>query len=91
MDRNGFFGQYATLMYPSASAAEVAEALENLNKSEIAIERVWGESSIHEMWGDPFSAANLKRTADHQDDFREARRMAESSQANIYRSDEGWS
>jgi hexosaminidase len=85
MDRNGFFGQYATLMYPSASAAEVAEALENLNKSEIAIERVWGESSIHEMWGDPFSAANLKRTADHQDDFREARRMAESSQANIYR------
>ncbi|HLM98472.1 MAG TPA: hypothetical protein VK335_04285 [Bryobacteraceae bacterium] len=64
-------------MYPSASAAEVAAALEDLNKSEVAIERVFGESSIHEMWGDPFSAANLKRTADHQEDFRQVRLLAE--------------
>jgi len=85
MDRDGFFGQYATLMYPSASAAEVSEALENLNKSEIAIEKVLGESSIHEMWGDPFGAANLKRTADHQEDFRQTRLLAEKALTHVYR------
>jgi hexosaminidase len=85
MDRDGFFGQYTTLMYPSASAGEVAAALEDLNKSEVAIERVFGESSIHEMWGDPFSAANLKRTADHQEDFRQVRMLAEKAQAHVYR------
>jgi hypothetical protein len=85
MDREGFFGQYATLRHPSAIAPDVAEALEDLNKSEVAIERVFGESSIHEMWGDPFSAANLKRTAEHQEDFRQARLLAEKAQAYVYR------
>ena len=85
MDRDAFFGQYTTLMYPSASAGEVAAALEDLSKSEVAIERVFGESSIHEMWGDPFSAANLKRTADHQEDFRQVRLLAEKAQAHVYR------
>jgi len=85
MDRDGFFSQYATLMYPGASAPEVAAALENLNKSEVAIERVFGESSIHEMWGDPFSAANLKRTAEHQEDFRQTRLLAENAQTHVYR------
>jgi hypothetical protein len=85
MDRERFFGQYAKLMYPTDSAAEVAAALENLNKSELAIEKPFGESSIHEMWSDPFSAANLKRTADHQEDFRQTRLLAERAQAHIYR------
>jgi hypothetical protein len=85
MDRDGFFGQYTMLVYPTASAADVAEALENLNKSEIAIERALGESSIREMWGDPLSAANLKRTADHREDFRQARLLAEKSQTHVHR------
>jgi len=84
MDRDGFFGQYTTLMYPSAAAAEVAAALEDLNKSEVAIERVFGESSIHEMWGDPFSVANLERTAGHRDYFRQTRLLAERAQAHVY-------
>ena len=84
MDRDGVLRQYTNLMYSSAGAAEVAAALENLNKSEIAIERVFGESSIHEMWGDPFSAANLKRTADHQDDFRQTRLLAEKALTHVY-------
>ena len=85
MDRDGFFGQYATLMFPGAAAAEVAAVLEDLNKSEVAIERVFGEASIHEMWGDPFSAANLKRTADHQEDLRQVRLLAEKAQTHVYR------
>jgi len=84
MDRDGFFGQYAALMYAGAGAAEVAAALEDLNKSEIAIERPFGESSIHEMWSDPFSAANLKRTAEHQEDFRQTRLLAEQAQTHAY-------
>jgi hypothetical protein len=85
MDRDGFFGQYTRLMYPTSSALEVAAALEDLNKSEVTIEKALGESSIHEMWGDPFTATNLKRTADHQEDFRQTRLLAEKAQAHIYR------
>ena len=84
MDRDAFFGQYTALMYPRASAAEVAAAFDDLNQSEIAIERVFGESSIHEMWGDPFSAANLKRTAEHRGHFRQTRLRAEKAQAHVY-------
>ena len=85
MDRNGFFGQFAELTYPSASVADVTAALENLNQSELAMERALGEPTIHELWGDPFSEANLKRTAQHQEDFRQARLLAEKAQAHIYR------
>jgi hypothetical protein len=36
------------------------------------------------MWGDPFSATNLKRTADHQEDFRQVRLLAEQAQTHLY-------
>jgi hexosaminidase len=84
MDRDGFFGQYATLMYPSAAAADVAAAFGDLNKSEVAIEKVFGESSIHKMWSNPFSAVNLKQTADHREDFRQTRLLAEQAQTHVY-------
>jgi hypothetical protein len=84
MNHKGFFGQYTTLMYPSASAPEVAAALESLNQSELAIERVFGEPSIHEMWSDPFSAPNLRRTGDHREDFRQTRVLAEKAQTHLY-------
>lgn len=84
MDRDAFLAQYCRLMYQAAGATEIASAFDDLNQSEIAIERVFGEPSIHEMWGDPFSAANLKRTADHQEDFRQTRLLAEKAQTHVY-------
>ena len=84
MGRNGFFGRYAALIYPEPAAAELAAALDNLNQSEIALEKVFGEGSIHEMWGDPFSAPNLKRTSAHLDDFRQVRLLAEQAQTHLY-------
>ena len=85
MDPDGFFRQYTALMYPTVSTADLAEAVEYLNQSEVTIEKALGESSIHEMWGDPLSAANLKRTADHREDFRQVRLLAEKSQTLVYR------
>lgn len=84
MDRNAFLTQYSALTYQTANATEIASAFDDLNQSEIAVERVFGEPSIHEMWGDPFSAANLKRTSDHQEDLRQTRLWAEKAQTHVY-------
>ena len=89
MPRATFFEEYAALMYPASTAPEVAAALENLNRSELEIEKVLGQSSIHEMWDDPFSAANLKRTAEHQESLHQARLRAEEAQAHLYRAMRG--
>ena len=85
MDRAAFFSQYAALMYPAAAAPEVAAALDNLNRAEIAVQKPLGQASIHEMWGDPFSDANLKRTAGHAEDFRQTRLLAEEARSHLYR------
>jgi hexosaminidase len=85
MPRATFFSEYSAQMYAASAAPEVAQALENLNQSEVAIEKVFGQPSIHEMWGDPFSAMNLKRTADHHEDLRQTRLAAEMAQTHIYR------
>jgi hypothetical protein len=85
MDRTGFFSQYAALMYPSAVAPDAAAALDNLNKAEVSIEKTLGEASIHAMWDDPFSAASLKRSADHREDLRQTRLLAEQAKTRLYR------
>jgi hexosaminidase len=85
MPRATFFSEYSAQMYATSAAPEVAEALENLGQSELAVEKAFGQPSIHEMWGDPFSAMNLKRTADHQEDLRQTRLAAEKAQTYVYR------
>lgn len=85
MDREGFFTQYGTLMYPPSAAPDVASAFRNLNQSEVSIQKILGQSSIHEMWDDPFSAASLKRSAEHREDLIQTRLLAEQAQIHLFR------
>ena len=85
MDRDAFFSQYSALMYPPSAAPGVAAALDNLNKAEISIQKTLGQASLHEMWSDPFTASSLKRSAEHREDLRQARLLAEEAQAHLYR------
>ena len=85
MDRDAFFAEYSALMYPPSAAADVTAALDNLNKAEISIQRTLGQGSLHEMWSDPFSASSLKRSAEHREDLRQARLLAEEAQTHLYR------
>ena len=85
VDRADFFRQYAALMYSPAVAPDVAATLDNLNKAEVSIHKALGQASIHAMWDDPFSAASLKQSADHREDLRQTRLMAEQAQTHVYR------
>ncbi|MGI8959913.1 MAG: beta-N-acetylhexosaminidase [Bryobacteraceae bacterium] len=85
MARATFFEEYTTLMYAPSAAPDIAAALDNLNQSELTIEKVFGQPSIHQMWDNPFSPADLKRTADHERDFRQARLAAEEAEKYLYR------
>jgi hypothetical protein len=84
MDRDAFFSQYSAVMYPPSAAPGVAAAFDNLNKAEVAIQKTLGQASIHEMWSDPFSASSLKRSADHREDLRQTRLLAEGAQTHLY-------
>src|SRR5258708_3238001 len=72
-------------MTPSSAGSDAGAALDNLNKAEVSIEKTLGEASIHAMWDDPFSAASLKRSADHRPDLRQTRLLAEQAQTHLYR------
>ncbi|PYT22929.1 MAG: glycoside hydrolase [Acidobacteria bacterium] len=85
MDRADFFSQYAALMYSPAGAPDVTAALDNLNKAEVRIQKTLGEASIHAMWDNPFSAASLKQSADHREDLRQTRLLAEQALTHVYR------
>lgn len=85
MDRDHFFTEYASLMYPPAVAPDVAAAIDNLNKAEVTIHKVLGQGAIHEMWDDPFNAFNLKQSSEHREDLRQTRLLAENAETHIYR------
>jgi hexosaminidase len=84
MDRAGFFPAYASLSYPPQVAAKVASALENLNRSEVTLQKVLGQDCYYELWESPFAAGRLRRSAEHRQEFHEARLLAEDAQTSLY-------
>jgi len=84
MERGRFFRQYADLMYPAAAAPHVADALESMNRSEITLEKGIGEESFYELWESPFDQVRLRRSAEHREDLRAARLLAEDAETSLY-------
>jgi hypothetical protein len=83
MDQAAFFSEYAQLMYPAAVAPEVASGLQNLNKAEVALQKVLGQATMHEMWKDPFALNHLKQAQAHREDLRQARLLAEDAAEHL--------
>ena len=84
MDRAGFFSNYAALSYPPAVAGKVASALDSLNRSEVTLQKVLGQDCYYEVWESPFTPDRLRRTAEHRQDFHQARMLAEEAQTSLY-------
>lgn len=84
VDRPRFFPEYAAQMYPAAAAESAAGALEKLNRAEVTLQKVLGQDCFYEMWESPFAADNLKRSAEHREELRNARLLAEASQSDLY-------
>ena len=84
-DRNQFFSDYARVTYPAPVAAEVGPALEKLARAEESLRKAVGLETMHRFWDDPLAPANLKNSAAHREDLRQARLLAEDAQEQFTR------
>ena len=82
VDRRDFFSDYSELTYPRV-ASDVAQALEDLEASELALQKVLGVDTMLALWRDPFAPAVLKQCAAHADDLRQTRLLAEDAETHL--------
>ncbi len=85
MDRAGFFSQYSRLMYPAKVAADVARALEDLDGSERALEKLLENESMIAMWRNPFDPVLMQKEKAHLNDLSQARLLAEDAEERLDR------
>jgi hypothetical protein len=83
VDRENFFSGYSALAYPAAAAPEVAEALKDLDASELALQKVLGGDTMLALWRDPFAPAVLKECTAHAEDLRQTRLLAEDAENRL--------
>jgi hexosaminidase len=85
VDRPSFFSDYASLMYPSQAASDVAAGLDALTKAETAIQAATDKQSMLAFWDDPFHPDILKRSVEHRAGLHQARQLAEDAQEHFDR------
>ena len=85
MDGKTFFADYAGLAYPAPVAPDVATALDDLARSEIELQKVLGEQTMLALWTDPFAPPMLKKCAEHRDELRQTRLLAEDAEEHLDR------
>ncbi len=83
MDKTTFFSDYARVMYSPAVAKDVAAALDELRKSESALQKVLGTATMLALWRDPFDPQMLKKCTAGQGDLRQTRLLAEDAQEHL--------
>jgi hexosaminidase len=85
MDQSAFIAGYARLVYPAKVAPEVAIALDELARSEAALQKVLGNETMIALWGEPFAPSTLRKCAEYRDDLRQTRLLAEDAEEHLDR------
>jgi hypothetical protein len=85
VERENFWSDYSELTYASAVAPDVAQALKDLEASELALQNAIGDESMLALWRDPFAPAVLKKCAAHADELRKTRLLAEDAETHVDR------
>jgi hypothetical protein len=83
MDKTTFFSDYARVMYSPMVATDVATALDELRKSETALQKVLGTETMLSLWRDPFDPQTLKKCTAGLGDLRQTRLLAEDAQEHL--------
>jgi len=83
VDRQHFFADYSGQIYAPSVAPEVAQALRDLEGSELALQKAIGDETMLALWRDPFSPATLKQSTDHLADLRQTRLLAEDAETRL--------
>jgi len=85
IDHQGFFPEYARLMYPPKVAPEVATALADLTGSELAIQKSIGDDSMLVLWANPFAPSVYKKCSANQEALKRTRLLAEDAMEHLDR------
>jgi hexosaminidase len=80
IQRDTFFENYATVLYPPAAAADVAAALKALTAAQLKLMVALGRETAFRIWDDPFALAVLDRVGKHIDELHDCRLLAEEAQ-----------
>ncbi len=85
VDRARFFSEYAQVVFPRDVAAEAAAGISSLAAAEASLQKVLGQETMLALWDNPFAPAALKRSAEHREDLRRSRTLAEDAQGHFQR------
>jgi hexosaminidase len=85
LQKSDFFLNYSTLVYPQSAASEMAQALQELNASELSLQAAFTQETQRAFWQDPFSPQTLSHLQTHREDLRQCRLHAEAAQEHLYR------
>jgi hypothetical protein len=85
IDRERFFSSYAQIVYPQASAHDIAQALTSLNAAEVSLQKVVGVSTMAAVWKNPFAPITLGRMDSQRENLRQVRLDAEDAQEHLMR------
>ncbi len=83
MNRERFLTDYATLTYKDQ--ADVAAALRSLAQAEVELQQALGQSTMVQLWDNPFSPRVLKVCRQHREDLHEARLLSEDAEEHLDR------
>jgi hexosaminidase len=83
VDRPDLYSDYSRLMYPSAISSDVAQALNDLEASEVELQKVLGNQTMLALWKDPFASEILKEATAHQEALRQTRLLAEDAETHL--------
>ncbi|TLU98932.1 family 20 glycosylhydrolase [Dyadobacter luticola] len=88
-DKQTFSKHYSEILYPEV-ADEMHQAFEFLAQSNMYLNKCLGKNTngmprgtIIESWSNPFQPYYLKNTKEHEQDFRNARKMSEEAQGML--------
>jgi hexosaminidase len=85
MQRSDFFPQYARVVYSGATAADVTQALSELNEAEQKLQAVFGQQTMSKLWADPFAPGVVDQIRTHREDLRQCRLHAENAEESLFR------
>jgi hexosaminidase len=83
MNREQFFDNYASAVYPAPVSAEVAAGLKALTRAETHLSAAIGEETLRHLWDTPFAAPHLATLHTHREDLRQARLEAEEAHEHL--------
>jgi len=84
-EHHQFFLDYASQMYPSEAAGDLATGLEKLSEADHLAAEALGNYTVDRLWEDPFIPTRLKRVESSREKLHQERLLAEDAEKRFRR------